>query len=534
MTQPLGLQHAGLLRPARRVRRGRGPPGRRRRVQGHGQAAARGGHRGDPRRRLQPHGRAGPRRARRCRGAGWTTAPTTGSTSRGRDVDVTGCGNTLDLRHPMVCRMVLDSLRYWVAGVPRRRLPLRPRRGPRPRPRRRLRPRPPVPRRRCAPTRCSRRVKLIAEPWDVGLHGWRTGQFPPPFAEWNDRFRDTVRDFWLRDRAAAGAGSRARRAGAGHPPGRLAGPVRRARPRAARVGQLRRRPRRLHAGRPDAVQPQAQRGQRRGQPRRQRQQPVVEPRRRGPDRGRAAIEPRRRRRCATCWHAAALDRGADARRRRRDSAAPRAATTTPTARTTDLLVRLGPRALAARPARDDPAPRPAAPRHPGAAPAHVLRRAAGRTRTAPPTWRGSTPTGEPMGTGGGTTRPRGPCRCTRRRLDRPRRRRSWCCTAAPTSEVTPARGPGPHGIPAAVGQRQERPGSATARRQPRAGPVGAASLQVYRGGRRHLRLLCPTARGVRHRGAGPLGCCCAGQALATRPSALVLASPGCLGSTRTV
>jgi len=43
------------------------------------------------------------------------------------------------------------------------------------------------------------RVKLIAEPWDLGVHGWRTGQFPPPFAEWNDRFRDTVRTFWLPD-----------------------------------------------------------------------------------------------------------------------------------------------------------------------------------------------------------------------------------------------------------------------------------------------------------------------------------------------
>jgi glycogen operon protein len=46
------------------------------------------------------------------------------------------------------------------------------------------------------------RVKLVAEPWDVGLHGWRTGQFPPPFAEWNDRFRDTARAFWLQDLAA--------------------------------------------------------------------------------------------------------------------------------------------------------------------------------------------------------------------------------------------------------------------------------------------------------------------------------------------
>jgi glycogen operon protein len=50
------------------------------------------------------------------------------------------------------------------------------------------------------------RVKLIAEPWDVGQHGWRTGQFPPPFAEWNDRFRDAARTYWLRDLAVSTAG----------------------------------------------------------------------------------------------------------------------------------------------------------------------------------------------------------------------------------------------------------------------------------------------------------------------------------------
>ena len=50
------------------------------------------------------------------------------------------------------------------------------------------------------------RVKLIAEPWDVGVHGWRTGQFPPPFAEWNDRFRDAVRSFWLPDVARSAHG----------------------------------------------------------------------------------------------------------------------------------------------------------------------------------------------------------------------------------------------------------------------------------------------------------------------------------------
>ncbi len=43
------------------------------------------------------------------------------------------------------------------------------------------------------------RVKLIAEPWDVGPGGYRLGGFPPPWREWNDRYRDAVRDFWLAD-----------------------------------------------------------------------------------------------------------------------------------------------------------------------------------------------------------------------------------------------------------------------------------------------------------------------------------------------
>ena len=42
-------------------------------------------------------------------------------------------------------------------------------------------------------------VKLIAEPWDVGPGGWRTGEFPAPFHDWNDRYRGTVRSFWLAD-----------------------------------------------------------------------------------------------------------------------------------------------------------------------------------------------------------------------------------------------------------------------------------------------------------------------------------------------
>ena len=121
---------------------------------------------------------------------------------RGHDVDVTGCGNTLDLRNAMVCRMVLDSLRYWVQECHvdgfRFDLAVALARGrtddfdP---------DHPFLVALRTDPVLS--RVKLIAEPWDVGLHGWRTGQFPPPFAEWNDRFRDTVRAFWLQDLAAA-------------------------------------------------------------------------------------------------------------------------------------------------------------------------------------------------------------------------------------------------------------------------------------------------------------------------------------------
>jgi len=117
---------------------------------------------------------------------------------RGHDIDVTGCGNTLDLRHPVVCRMVLDSMRYWVqeCHVDGFRLDLavalaRGRNDD-------FEPDHPfLVALRTDPVLS--RVKNIAEPWDLGMHGWRTGQFPPPFSEWNDRYRDTVRAFWLAD-----------------------------------------------------------------------------------------------------------------------------------------------------------------------------------------------------------------------------------------------------------------------------------------------------------------------------------------------
>jgi isoamylase len=113
--------------------------------------------------------------------------------------DYTGTGNTLDIRHPRTLAMVTDSLRYWVQEmhVDGFRFDLAP-----------------------ALARGSdafdatgtflavigqdpvlSRVKLIAEPWDIGPGGYQLGQFPAPWAEWNDRFRDTVRQSWLGDNA---------------------------------------------------------------------------------------------------------------------------------------------------------------------------------------------------------------------------------------------------------------------------------------------------------------------------------------------
>ncbi|MBI4941534.1 MAG: glycogen debranching protein GlgX [Actinobacteria bacterium] len=113
----------------------------------------------------------------------------------GAHVDSTGCGNSLDFREPRVVQLTLDSLRYWIEEmhVDGFRFDLattlaRGREGYDP-------DHPFLVAARADPVVGA--AKLIAEPWDVGPHGWRTGQFPPPFAEWNDRFRDSVRDFWL-------------------------------------------------------------------------------------------------------------------------------------------------------------------------------------------------------------------------------------------------------------------------------------------------------------------------------------------------
>jgi isoamylase len=124
---------------------------------------------------------------------------------RGRDIDMTGCGNTLDLTHPVVARMVLDSLRYWVqeCHVDGFRFDLAVALG-RGKDDGYDRDHPFLVALRTDPVLS--RSKLVAEPWDLGIHGWRTGQFPPPFSEWNDRYRDTTRTFWLRDLSASATG----------------------------------------------------------------------------------------------------------------------------------------------------------------------------------------------------------------------------------------------------------------------------------------------------------------------------------------
>jgi len=111
--------------------------------------------------------------------------------------DYTGCGNTVNTFHPRVLQLVLDSLRYWVEEmhVDGFRFDLAVTLG----------------RRMDEFDGFGRffatvqqdpvlsRVKLIAEPWDLGPDGYRLGGFPAPWAEWNGRYRDCVRRFWRGD-----------------------------------------------------------------------------------------------------------------------------------------------------------------------------------------------------------------------------------------------------------------------------------------------------------------------------------------------
>jgi isoamylase len=108
----------------------------------------------------------------------------------GRWVDWTGCGNTLDFRHPRVRELVRDSLVYWAreTHVDGFRFDLAPVLGRGGNLLRELTREPEL-----------AGIKLIAEPWDLGPDGYRLGRFPPGWSEWNDRYRDTVRRFWKGD-----------------------------------------------------------------------------------------------------------------------------------------------------------------------------------------------------------------------------------------------------------------------------------------------------------------------------------------------
>ena len=117
-------------------------------------------------------------------------------------INDTGTGNTLNLTHPRTLKLVTDSLRYWVSsvGVNGFRFDLAT-----------------ILARElhgfdegcgfldsCLQDPVLSSVKLIAEPWDCGPGGYQVGGFPPGWAEWNDRFRDTARSFWKGDEGMAG------------------------------------------------------------------------------------------------------------------------------------------------------------------------------------------------------------------------------------------------------------------------------------------------------------------------------------------
>ncbi|WP_159617068.1 glycogen debranching protein GlgX [Arthrobacter zhaoguopingii] len=126
----------------------------------------------------------------------------------GRYLDTTGVGNTLDFSQPKVIEFALDSLRYWVEEfqIDGFRFDLAVTLG-------RDETNTYTPRHpflvAVGASSALRGTKLIAEPWDVGMGGWQTGNFPQGWGDWNDRFRDTARDFWLRDQASLRAGGHA-------------------------------------------------------------------------------------------------------------------------------------------------------------------------------------------------------------------------------------------------------------------------------------------------------------------------------------
>lgn len=115
----------------------------------------------------------------------------------------TGTGNTVACDHPVVQEMVLDTLRHFVrdAGVDGFRFDLAPILG---RVEGTFDAEAPLLRAMRDDPLLADRV-LIAEPWDIGSDGYQLGNFPPPFLEWNDKYRDDVRRFWRGDAGMVGA-----------------------------------------------------------------------------------------------------------------------------------------------------------------------------------------------------------------------------------------------------------------------------------------------------------------------------------------
>lgn len=116
----------------------------------------------------------------------------------GRYLNFSGCGNSLNLTHPCALQMVMDSLRWWVEvfGVDGFRFDLATALGRDPALQHQFHPASAL-LGAIAQDPVLAGVKLIAEPWDVGPGGYQLGQFPARWLEWNDRFRDTCRSFWL-------------------------------------------------------------------------------------------------------------------------------------------------------------------------------------------------------------------------------------------------------------------------------------------------------------------------------------------------
>jgi len=108
-----------------------------------------------------------------------------------------GCGNTLNLYHPKVLQLVMDSMRYWVKdfGVDGFRFDLASILGRHP---------------TDFDAHCAffnsvrqdpdlQNTRLVAEPWDIGVGGYQLGSYPPSWSEWNDQYRDGVRRFWANE-----------------------------------------------------------------------------------------------------------------------------------------------------------------------------------------------------------------------------------------------------------------------------------------------------------------------------------------------